>query len=179
MKWKASKWTANIFLKQMDESVVTELLGVTPKRQTFIHEAGARETSAEAFSPVCSSGVPGKLSPEINPSSVIRSVIKLLPLCITPPPTSTQSPSLPSYTLHCARAGTWRAAKLKGRKIDFVTAPLGNFYHFSVQLLRSLPRFIPGADRLPPALRAAQCCRQSAKLKGLRSLLPSAQRSHL
>lgn len=74
---------------------MTELLGVTPKRQTFIHEAGARETSAEAFSPVCSSGVPGKLSPEINPSSVIRSVIKLLPLCITPPPPHINPKSLP------------------------------------------------------------------------------------
>lgn len=162
----------------MDEWVVTELLWITPKRQVFIHEAGARETSAEAFSPVRNSGVPGKLSPEINPSSVIGSAIKLLPLCMTPPPT-TQSPSLPSYTLHCARAGTWRAAKLKGRKIDFVTAPLGNCYHFSMQLLRSLPRFIPGADRLPPLLRSAECCRESGKLEDFRRFLPSAQRSHL
>lgn len=58
--------------------------GVTPKRYVFIHEAGARETSAEAFPSGRASGVPGKLSPEINPSSVIGSMIKLLSLCISP-----------------------------------------------------------------------------------------------
>lgn len=91
------------------------------------------------------SGVPGKLSPEINPSSVIGSVIKLLPLCITPPHTSTQSPSLPSHTLHCATAGTWRAAKLEGEKNRFCYCPTWELLPL-LYAVATQPCFIPGAD---------------------------------
>lgn len=122
MKWKASKWTANIFLKQMDEWVVTELLWITPKRQVFIHEAGARETSAEAFSPVWNSGVPGKLSPEINPSSVIGSVIKLLPLCMTPPPNNPKSLPPQLHTSLC-QSRHLESCQAEGEKNRFCYCP--------------------------------------------------------
>lgn len=79
-------------------------------------------------------------------------MIKLLSLCISPTITPKSLPL--SYALHCAQAGTWRSAKLKGRKINFVTATLGNDNHFATQLLRTQPALL---TLLPsPWLTAAQ-----------------------
>lgn len=79
-------------------------------------------------------------------------MIKLLSLCISPNITPKSLPL--SYALHCAQAGTWRAAKLKGRKINFVTATLGNGNHFAMELLCTQPALL---TPLPsPGLTPAQ-----------------------
>lgn len=183
VKWKASKWTANIFLKRTDESVVTELLSITPKRQVFIHEAGTRETSAEAFPPGWNSGVPGKLSPEINPSSVIGSMIKLLSLCITPPHINPKSLPPQPHTSLC-QSRHLESCQAEGEKNRFCSCPtwellpLCNGVATQPALLR--PASSWGGWQAPTSTECSKVLQRIWKVRrDFRRFLPSAERSHL
>lgn len=166
----------------MDESVVTELLWVTPKRQVLIHETGARETSAEAFPPGWDSGVPGKLSPEINPSSVIGSMIKLLSLCITPPINPKSLP--PQLHTSLCQSRHLESCQAEGEKNWFCYCPtwellpLRNVVATQPALLR--PASLPGGWQAPTSTACNKVLQGIWKVReDFRRFLPSAQRSHL